>query len=109
MPGRQVLTETEMKRKPMSKARLLQLLALGAAALAAGCSMAPKYERPAAPVATDWPGLRLARSLAVAPATASAAVQTTAAADIEWQSFFSDPKLRQLIEAALRNNRDLRI
>lgn len=110
-----------MKQKPMienlsgnywgasSKTRLPQLLVLSAAALAAGCSMAPKYERPAAPIATDWPGLRLARSLAVAPVTPSAAVQTTAAADIEWQSFFSDPKLRQLIEVALRNNRDLRI
>lgn len=98
-----------MKAKPMTKTRLTQVLMLSAVALAAGCSMAPKYERPEAPVATDWPGLRLARSLAVAPTTASTAVQTTAAADIEWQSFFSDPKLRLLIEAALRNNRDLRI
>jgi len=98
-----------MKAKPMIKTRLAQALLLSAAALAAGCSMAPKYERPEAPVATDWPGLRLARSLAVAPTAASTAVQTTAAADIEWQSFFSDPKLRLLIEAALRNNRDLRI
>ncbi|WP_341914473.1 efflux transporter outer membrane subunit [Polaromonas sp. YR568] len=89
--------------------KLTKALVLSAVALAAGCSMAPKYERPEAPVATDWPGLRLARSLAVAPTTASTAVQTTAAADIEWQSFFSDPKLRLLIEAALRNNRDLRI
>ncbi len=96
-----------MKAKRMTK--LTKALVLSAVALAAGCSMAPKYERPEAPVATDWPGLRLARSLAVAPTTASTAVQTTAAADIEWQSFFSDPKLRLLIEAALRNNRDLRI
>jgi len=93
----------------MTKTRLAQALVLSAVALAAGCSMAPRYERPEAPIATDWPGLRLARSLAVVPTVASVAVQTTAAADIEWQSFFSDPKLRLLIEAALRNNRDLRI
>lgn len=99
-----------MKQKPMSKNRLAPALVLSAAALAAGCSMAPKYERPEAPVATDWPGLRLSRSLAGTPVAApSTAVQTTAAADIEWQGFFSDPKLRLLIEAALRNNRDLRI
>ncbi len=83
--------------------------ALAAAALLAGCSMTPKYERPEAPIAADWPGLRLSRSLDGPPSAASAAVQSMAAADIEWQSFFSDPKLRQLIEAALRNNRDLRI
>ncbi|RZJ09936.1 MAG: multidrug transporter, partial [Haliea sp.] len=94
----------------MSKTRLARVLSLGAVALAAGCSMAPKYERPEAPVAADWPGLRIARSLATAPAaTASPAVQTIATADIEWQTFFNDPKLRQLIEAALRNNRDLRV
>lgn len=98
-----------MKLKPMSKTRLAQALVLSAVALAAGCSMAPKYERPEAPIATDWPGLRLSRSLAGTMPVASTAVQTTAAADIEWQRFFSDPKLRQLIEAALRNNRDLRM
>lgn len=98
-----------MKPKPMTKTRLVQVLALSAAALAAGCSMAPKYERPEAPVATGWPGLRLARSLSGTPPVASEAVQTMAAADIEWQRFFSDPRLQQLIEAALRNNRDLRI
>ncbi|MEP6908074.1 MAG: efflux transporter outer membrane subunit, partial [Pseudoxanthomonas sp.] len=94
----------------MNKTRLAKTLSLGLVALAAGCSMAPKYERPEAPAATDWPGLRMARTLADSPAaTTSTAVQTMAAADIEWQTFFNDPKLRQLIEAALRNNRDLRI
>ena len=64
-----------------------------------GCaSLAAEYTRPAAPVAAQFPG-----------ATGSAAGATTAASDIEWQSFFTDPKLKQLIEAALQNNRDLRI
>ncbi|MDP1566299.1 MAG: efflux transporter outer membrane subunit, partial [Polaromonas sp.] len=93
----------------MRKTPLARLLSLGAAAVLAGCSMAPTYERPAAPIATDWPGLRLSTSLASVPVAASPAVQRVAAADIEWQSFFSDPKLRLLIEASLRNNRDLRI
>lgn len=96
----------------MNKPKLPQLLTVGAAALLAGCSMIPNYERPAAPIAAEWPMLRLSRSLSNTsdtPPAASAAVQSTAAADIEWQSFFSDPKLRQLIDAALRNNRDLRI
>ncbi|MDW5443130.1 efflux transporter outer membrane subunit [Polaromonas sp. SM01] len=97
----------------MVKTSLSKIPALSAvcvAVLLAGCSMAPKYERPDAPVATDWPGLRLARGLTGAEPAASTAVQgATAAAEIEWQSFFTDPKLRQLIAAALKNNRDLRI
>jgi multidrug efflux system outer membrane protein len=109
---RQVSTKVNnMKVNPMRNTPVGPLLAISAALLAAGCSMAPKYERPEAPIATDWPGLRLSKSLASAPlaASASASVQTVSAADIEWQSFFSDAKLRLLIDAALRNNRDLRI
>ncbi|MCJ0764628.1 efflux transporter outer membrane subunit [Variovorax terrae] len=73
------------------------LSALAAALLLAGCSMIPAYERPAAPVATTWP----------APAATAPASQ--AAADIDWRDFFSDARLRRLIELALQNNRDLRI
>ena len=93
----------------MRKNALTLLVLLGAAVLLAACSMAPTYERPLAPIAGDWPGLRLSRSLAGMPPAASTALQTVAAADTEWQSFFSDPRLRLLIESALRNNRDLRI
>ncbi|CAM3308809.1 efflux transporter outer membrane subunit [Polaromonas hydrogenivorans] len=87
----------------MNKTRLPQLLAISAALLLAGCSMIPTYERPAAPVAADWPALS---ATAAAPGATNNGI---AAADIEWQSFFSDPRLRQLIDAALRNNRDLRV
>jgi multidrug efflux system outer membrane protein len=98
-----------MKVRPMSKSpsRLPRLLALAAAAtLLAGCSMIPKYQRPAAPVADQWPTTSgwIAES-----AQAQPTANTPAAADIEWQAFFSDPQLRRLIDAALRNNRDLRI
>ncbi len=71
--------------------------ALAAALVLAGCSMIPRYERPAAPVATQFPGNP--------PANAGGA----RTADVPWQTFFSDERLRQLIETALRNNRDLRI
>jgi NodT family efflux transporter outer membrane factor (OMF) lipoprotein len=64
----------------------------------AGCvSLAPKYERPAAPVAATFP------ELAASPASAAAA------SGIAWQQFFADARLRQLIELALANNRDLRV
>ena len=86
--------------KPAPFKPLFSLLAASAAALLAGCSMVPTYERPAAPVAAQWPG---DSSTAQAPAT------HTAAADIDWRDFFHDAQLQQLIDLALTNNRDLRI
>ena len=69
-----------------------------------GCaSMAPDYQRPAAPVAEQFPQLPGGQ-----PATAGTQ-SIGPAADIDWQRFFSDAKLKQLIEAALQNNRDLRV
>ncbi len=84
----------------MSSKALTPFFMAAVAVLLGGCvSMAPDYQRPAAPVAAQFP------VVAGAPALASA----TPASDIEWQSFFTDAKLKQLIEAALQNNRDLRI
>lgn len=62
----------------------------------ASCTLTPQYERPAAPVDAQYPELAGARTDATA-------------ADIDWQSFYADPKLRALIERALANNRDLRV
>jgi len=67
--------------------------------LAACTSMAPTYERPAAPVPASWPS-----GSAYAPQAES---QRTAA-DTPWRSFILDDKLRQVIEQALTNSRDLR-
>lgn len=81
-------------------------LALTAAlALAlAGCSLAPVYERPPAPVDSAYP---------TGPAYDQQAGQASAAgvvtADVGWRQFFPDPLLQQLIELSLTNNRDLRI
>ncbi|MEF7615820.1 efflux transporter outer membrane subunit [Aquincola sp. MAHUQ-54] len=75
-----------------------RLTVLAAAALLAACgSMAPHYERPAAPVSPTY------------PATVAGAIGGTPAADIEWQRFFEDARIRRLIELALQNNRDLRV
>lgn len=83
----------------MNKTSFTRLTALSAAMLLAGCSLIPTYERPAAPVASTFPG-----------APASAEGQTAAsAADLPWQDYFADAQLKQLIDVALANNRDLRI
>jgi multidrug efflux system outer membrane protein len=69
-----------------------------------GCmSLAPKYERPAAPVAPAFPELPKAGGTALPTAT------TEAPSNLSWQRFFADARLRQLIELSLANNRDLRV
>jgi multidrug efflux system outer membrane protein len=72
------------------------------ALLGAGCTMAPKYTRPAAPIPAQWP---------TGPAYEQAAggSNAPAASELEWQAFFTDPKLQQVIGMALTNNRDLRL
>jgi len=90
----------------MIKPRLLGAALLGASLLSA-CSMAPTYERPAAPVAAAY----AAHPSGVA-ANTGAAIQPAPgqknAVDTGWRDYFSDPHVQQLIAAALDNNRDLR-
>jgi multidrug efflux system outer membrane protein len=74
-------------------------LSIGLIAVLAGCSLQPVYERPAAPVAAEFP----------AGAAYKASAQGSAAADIGWREFLTDPRLQRLVELALRNNRDLRV
>ncbi len=73
----------------------------GAATLAlAGCSLTPTYERPAAPVPQTIQGAASANA---------AAIDQTPAADVGWQDYYADPRLKALIGIALENNRDLRV
>ncbi|KVE39442.1 efflux transporter outer membrane subunit [Burkholderia sp. TSV86] len=84
------------------------LTALAVALLAAGCTLAPRYERPAAPVSGAFPTDGVyATQPGAAPGTRSANGQS--AAEIGWREFFADPRLQRLIEIALKNNRDLRV
>lgn len=77
---------------------------LVAALVLAGCTtMAPDYERPAAPVASEWP---------TGPAydvSDQAVSGSQAAADIDWQDFIVDSRLEKIVRLALDNNRDLRV
>ncbi len=67
-----------------------------------GCAMAPKYNRPQAPVPAAWPQGEAYKE-------ASGDSSARSAADIPWQDFFVDEKLRRLVALALENNRDLRV
>lgn len=83
-------------------------LALFAAFLAGGCTMMPKYERPAPPVPDAWTDEAAPKDGAkAAPAGPEAAAP--AADALKWQDFFTDARLRSVIDVALANNRDLRV
>lgn len=77
--------------------RLSPLLAVAAATVLAGCSLAPEHVRPPLSAAPAYPE-------ELEPANG-----TRKATEIGWQDFFTDPRLQALIQMALDNNRDLRI
>lgn len=65
--------------------------------LLGACSLTPVLEKPLAPLPASY-------GEAAAPASPAAN-----AADLGWQAMFGDPRLRALIDLALKNNRDLRL
>ncbi|MGG7557234.1 efflux transporter outer membrane subunit [Pseudomonas sp. ES3] len=64
------------------------------AMLLGGCSLAPTYERPVAPVADNWAGESMKQGSPIN--------------QLVWQTFIVDPDLRRLVVIALENNRSLR-
>ena len=69
-----------------------RLVVLASVIVLGGCSLAPDYQRPAAPVPDQWSD-----------------ADARPAAALDWRTFFPDPRLHGLIVAALEHNRDLRI
>ena len=65
--------------------------------LLTGCTLAPNYERPVAPVPTSF------------PAGPSYAADYAALPSADYRTLFADERLQKLIAQALENNRDLRI
>jgi multidrug efflux system outer membrane protein len=78
------------------------LLAGAIVTLLWGCTLAPEYTRPGAPVPADWP-------TGAAYQETTSAVSATAAAVVSWREFFTDERLQKVIGIALSNNRDLRL
>ena len=78
--------------------RALGVLATPLTLAIAGCSMTPAYVRPAAPVPPSWPvgDAYLRQSEAALPS-------------VTYRDIFADPRLQGVIDAALANNRDLRV
>ncbi len=83
----------------MSRAAARTVMVLAAGLTLVGCiDLAPTYRRPAAPVPQAFP---------TGPAYPPVAASPTDV--VGWRAFFSDPKLKAVIEQALANNRDLRV
>jgi len=67
-----------------------------------GCTMAPKYTQPEAPIPGEWPQGEAYKIPQAGP-------EAPAVSGLSWKAFFIDPKLQQIIQTALDNNRDMRI
>ena len=79
-------------------------LCLGSSLWLSGCTMAPNYVRPAAPVPEQWGNETKNKTSGDAN---SQPIKDLSA--IKWQNYFVNPQLQKVIELALKNNRDLRI
>ncbi|MGB9700591.1 MAG: efflux transporter outer membrane subunit [Thermodesulfobacteriota bacterium] len=80
------------------KGKLFLLIFIMVILLLKGCTLIPKYEKPAAPVPVEWPkGAAYQEAIGPTPP------------EIKWPDFITDEKLKKIIEQALRNNRDLRL
>jgi multidrug efflux system outer membrane protein len=90
----------------LSSARAPRLVPLAGSlllALLTGCTLQPTYQRPDSPVAQQWPATPSANGKTAAAEDSQSAAQTP------WQDLFADAKLRETIQLALDNNRDLRV
>ena len=79
--------------------RIITSAVAGLMLFTAGCSFIPEYSQPEMPVADAWPDKGLSAN----------AGSGQAAADIEYQDYFTSQTLQQIIAMALENNRDMRV
>lgn len=73
--------------------RKMPVATLALSLLSSACSLIPPLEPVNSPVSAKYPGN----------------TGGEVSADISWQKFFIDPRLRKLVQTSLENNRDLRI
>lgn len=67
-----------------------------------GCSLAPQFQQPEAPVPALWPQ-------GEAYPQEWAATKLPTARELNWEDFFTDPHLQEIIAKALANSRDLQL
>jgi len=94
------LTKIQQGINDMNKQPLF--LVFGIIIFLGGCSLAPKYTQPKAPIPVEWPQGAAYKTVRAAPGEATVPV-------LKWREFFTDARLQKLIEMSLNNNRDLRL
>jgi len=82
--------------------RQLLFLLLGIVLFVGGCTLAPKYTQPKAPIPTQWPRGAAYKDTRAIPGA-------TTVPELKWKDFFVDKRLQEIIETALKNNLDLRL
>jgi len=87
-----------MSKRPLKPSRSIAFV-IPLLALSACVNLAPDYQQPAAPVASTWPQ---------SPATNASPKQPTAN-ELDWLTFFTDARLRDVVRLGLEHNRDLQI
>ncbi|MDL2307316.1 efflux transporter outer membrane subunit [Desulfovibrio sp. OttesenSCG-928-C06] len=89
-------------RRPLAF-RIIIPVILAALLLFTGCTMAPDYQRPDAPIPSTYP----LQGTDTGKVEGENSGET--AAPPAWRDFFKDETLRRVITLALENNRDLRV
>lgn len=90
-------------RSPNCPTLVRSLVVVAGLATLGGCAtMEPDYERPAAPVPAQWP------QGAAYTVVATTDTAQRSAADLAWEEFFRDARLRQVVAKALDESRPLR-
>jgi multidrug efflux system outer membrane protein len=84
----------------MSRRSLFLLVEIGL--FLGGCSLAPQYTQPQAPIPGNWPQ-------GAAYEQAQASPNAAKISELSLQEFFADEQLQEIIDTALVNNRDLRL
>ena len=94
-------------RRSMRDGMIIPILFAALLALT-GCTLAPDYQRPDAPIPNTYP------LQGTAPGNGNGQAERGAEGDISaappaWREFFQDEIMREVIALALENNRDLRV
>lgn len=76
-----------------------RLIPLSILTVLVGCTLAPKYQRPDFPAGPNWNE----------QTNAVSSTEARSVSELDWPHFFRSPALQQVIETALKNNKDLRI
>jgi outer membrane protein, multidrug efflux system len=94
------LIKIQQKDNKMKKQQLLILV--GILIFLGGCTLAPKYRQPKAPIPGEWPQNKDIKKIENLP-------EVTSIPELKWKDFYTDEQLQKVIEIALNNNLDLRL